>query len=313
MSPEEIRQRIHTAIPTGRVIPAHTDRGHFYEIHEQEKDVVTYPSVTGKLGMLKDDSIKNFQTNRAMDYVFAHWKQFTDDTVMEHIDHAKRAGIIERDQAGHIGKEIHDYREAYFSDWINTGIRPTDIRSYIPPDKHDIRAVSALRAMDKFIDDYEYIPVVCELFVYSHKWKTAGTLDDIGIVNWPLKNRGPREGCRHNLFYDKEKNYGRCIHCEYKYRKRLALMDLKTSNQFKDHYFLQVAMYWDFFKALVPNVYLEKALILKTSKENGTYKIEDLKHPNKIATSAKNMLRAMNGIDNIKSIRKDNQKHVLEI
>lgn len=329
MEAHEFREIVRAAIPEGAVVTAHNEKGHFYTVRDAyvrdvlKKESVTYPSVTGKLGLLKDPSIKNFEVNRAMDYIFAHYKEFSDDNVMAHLETASKAGIVERDNAGHIGTDIHESREKYFWQWIETGQRPKDIMSFIPEDKFgDIRIKSALRALNTFIDDYGYIPVLCELFVYSHKYETAGTLDDLGILRWPIRQGDPE--CDHNnadlfggsskfLIYNAEKNIGHCPKCDYKYRMVFAITDVKTSNQFKDHYFLQVAMYYDFLKKLVPGLKIDKAFILKLSKENGTYKIEDLESPSQIAGYARSMLRTTRGMEIIRNRRRDNQKNVLEI
>lgn len=304
MTPEEIRQKILERIPPGSVIPEHTDEGHFYRIGNN-----VYPSVTGKLQMLKDPSISQYQMNRAKDYIYAHYKEFTDENVMDHLEIAAKQGIIERDKAGYIGTDIHQYREDIFTEWIKTGKEPEDYLAFIPPEKHDVRAVSGLRALKKFVDDYHYVPVMCELLVYSHKYKTAGTLDDIGLLRWPI--RKGNKNCEHEI--TKHRLQYRCMKCDYAAKPVLALMDLKTSNRFKDHYFLQVAMYYDFLRKLVPGLKINKAFILKVSKENGTYEIEDLKQPTKIAEYAKATLRLSQGVDFISNIRKDNQKNVAEI
>jgi len=57
----------------------------------------------------------------------------------------------------------------------------------------------------------------------------------------------------------------------------------------------------------------ERCFILKLSKEDGTYKIEDLKKPGILVRYAKSMLKTNEGIEFIKSLRKDNQKKVLTI
>ena len=236
---------------------------------------------------------------------------------MEHLDHAKQAGTLVFKDAGHIGTEIHDYREEFFNDWITTGKRPSDTLSYIPVEQEDIRAKSALRALDLFINETGYVPVWSELLIYSHRYKVAGTLDDLGIMRWPFAGRSGDLRCEHELVYNSERNVGRCPKCDMKYKMVFVLMDIKTSNQFKDHYFFQVGMYYDMFKQLMlraeVDLKIDKAFILKLSKENGEYKIEDLKSPSQVATYSKAMLRTAEGVDMIKGRRKDNQKKVITI
>ena len=89
-------------------------------------------------------------------------------------------------------------------------------------------------------------------------------------------------------------------------------MDIKTSNQFKDHYFFQVALYYTMFYKLT-GLRPKRAFILKLSKENGTYKLEDLKRPSTLSSYARSMIRTDTGIKYIRSLRKDNQKSVGEL
>lgn len=275
---KDIRKKILEAIPEGSVVAAHNDEGHFYVV---VKDGITYPSVTGKLQIIKDESLINYKANCVINHVFENWKNYTDENIMEYLDLAgKAAGKILED-AGDIGTDVHKYRENFFNDWIKTGNRPVDILSYIPADKYDIRAVSALRAIDKFCSDYEYEPVITEQFVYSHKLKVGGTLDDIGLITIDGK-------------------------------RYLILLDLKTSNAFKDHYFFQVGMYYRMFFELT-RIRPQKQFILKVSKTDGTYKLEELKGISNLIRYAGHMLKTNEGIQYIKSVRKDNQKKVITI
>lgn len=277
LTPKQIRRKILESLPEDEVVTCHNEKGHFYSVDGRPP----YPSVTGKLQILKDESIINFKMNRAIDYIYQHWPKFTEVNVMEHLELASRASADIFEDAGDIGSEIHDYRERYFSDWIKRNRRPGNILSYIPKNREDIRAISALRALKKFIDDYDYIPIATELKVYSHKLKVAGTLDDIGMITIDGK-------------------------------RKLLLLDIKTSNQFKDHYFFQVALYYVMFYQLT-GIRPEKVFILKLSKKDGTYQLEDLKRPSTIATYTKAMIRVNDGLEYIKSLRKNNQKKVIEL
>lgn len=291
MNAAEIREKILLAIPPGTVTPRHTETAHFYEINDsyvRRSGIAppVYPSVTGKLQVLKDPSIANYKMNRAIDYIAAHFHEMNRDNIMEYLANAKNESKLSFEEAGRIGTMIHDCREEYMKKWIADGKRPPDILSFIPPEKYDIRANSALSALSNFIDDYNYRPVFCELLVWSHRWKVAGTLDDLGIIQWEGKDV-------------------------------LVLLDLKTSNQFKAHYFFQVAMYYDMLKQIFKTegikIYIDKAIILKVSKEDRTYKIEDLQSPSEIASYARSMLRCSEGLEMIEGRRKDNQKNVLVI
>lgn len=275
---QEIRDRIKTSIPEGSVITAHTEKGHFYKIMTPDKKGVVgnvYPSVTGKLQVIKDESLINYKKNQVLQYMFRNYKKFTDNNIMEHLSLAERVPEDILSDAGDIGTDIHDVREAIFSKWIETGTRPSDFLSFIPAEKVDVRIRSGIRALDKFCTDYNYVPVATELFVYSHKLRVAGTLDDIGLM---------KDG-------------------------EFVLLDLKTSNAFKDHYFFQVAMYYLMLRELT-GLKPDRCFILKVSKEDGTYKLEDLKRPAMLGSYARSMLRTTAGIEFIRGLRKDNQKIV---
>lgn len=305
---DEIIQTIKRAIPDGLVVTAHNERGHFYVITDRN---VTYPSVTGKLQILKDESLINYKMNQALQYIFAKFKEFTDENIMDHLDSAARVPQDNLERAGDIGREVHEVREKIFTEWIKTGERPKDFFSFIPPENPDPRMISAIRALDTFCTEWDYVPVVTETFVFSHKLKVAGQLDDLGLIKKALKPGA--SGCEHSMMLlRKDKNKVECLKCDYAYKVLFVLMDVKTSNQFKDHYFFQVALYYTMLRertGLKPDM----AFILKLSKENGTYAIEDLKRPAKLAQYARTMIRTHEGLQFIKQLRKDNQKKVGEM
>ena len=272
MKAEQIKSIINEKIPIGSITTDHDDTGHYYKVGSER-----YSSVTTKLQILKDKSLNNYQTNRAIDYLFDIWDKVDKNNLQHHLYIASKQSSMILNDAGDIGSVIHDSREKYFRDWIDTGIRPSDVLKYIEPSRYDIRAVSALRALSKFIDENNYVPIETELMVWDSKLRVAGMLDDIGFMNG-----------------------------------KFVLMDLKSSNQFKDHYFFQVALYYSMFKKLT-GLRPSKCYILKVSKTDGTYKLEDLKQPAKLAQYAKYVVRVTDGINFIKSIRKDNQKKVIKI
>lgn len=320
-NPKEIQTRINEILPEGRVITRHNKDGHFYEVRNLE-DISkpinredgspnilgpVYPSVTGKIQVLKDQGLMNYKMNRAIDY----FKNFLFGLInlpsMEAIDKAcEMAGRVSQDileDAGDIGTRIHNYREDIFNHWIKTGIRPTDFTKFIPQEDVDVRAISGIRALQSFCEDRDYIPIVCEKLVFSHEDKVAGTLDDLGLMRNVI-----REGikdCDHEIVDN------RCMKCDYKYRYEFVLMDIKTSNQLKDHYFFQVATYWKYFWKLVGVKFKpERGIIVQLSKENGKYKIEDLKSLAKLAQYSRYLIKTNEAVDFIKTLRKDNQKVV---
>lgn len=307
----ELRKAIRAALPEGSVVTAHTEREHFYKV-AATGDV--YPSVTGKLQILKEEGLSDWKMNRALDYVFANYAAMNDGNIFEHLRLAKAAPVDQFEDAGDIGTRIHDYRERYFTDWIQSRVRPASALAFIPePERVDLRAVSAIRALEKFCIEYEYEPVVTEEYLYSHELKLGGALDDLGTMR-KVVEKG-RDNCLHIDSMDtmNHKKYDWvCIGCGRKTKREFVLLDVKTSNQFKNHYFFQVAMYFDMFRKLTSLV-PERCFILKLSKEDGTFKIEDLKKPKKLAQLARLVLKLNDGIAFIKELRKDNQKTVKKI
>lgn len=312
--PIKVREVIRKALPPGKVVPRHTDKKHFYQVIEvplDDKQNPIYPSVTGKLQIIKDEGLINYKMNRALDYIFANFGQINGDNLMEHLDIASRVseGILL--DAGDVGTRIHDIRESIFKTWMDTGNKPSDFLSFIPPHDVDVRVTSAIRALQKFVEDRDYIPLACELLVYSHDLKVAGTLDDLGLVRTILSKGSIT--CKHEDLFLCTKGKKSCLKCGYQLSEhRFALMDIKTSNQFKDHYFFQVALYaWMFYK--LTGLKPETCFITKLSKEDGSYKIEDLKKPYTLAAYARYMLKTNEGIEFIKSLRQDNQRAIVPL
>lgn len=308
-NPSELRKRILTALPEGFVVAEHTESGHFYRVNDGKTNPL-YPSVTGKLQVLKDEGLANWKMGQALEYVFKRFKEFNDANIMEHLDAAERVPADLFHDAGDLGTIVHDAREAIYSQWIKTGVRPVDFPSFVPEDKKDVRALSALAALETFCIERSYVPVATEMMVYSHRWKTAGTLDDLGLMR--IETRRGAEGCEHDIVLSPSQNIDRCVKCEAKWKWAFCLLDLKTSNRFKDHYFFQVAMYYAMFRTIT-GLRPEHAFILKVSKEDRTYKLEELKRPAKIAQFANHVLKTNEGLEFIKGLRKDNQRNVIKL
>lgn len=321
-NPKEIRARIDEILPEGRVIPRHNKDGHFYEVRESNSNPV-YPSVTGKLQVLKDPGLMNYKMNRAVESLKNWVFSLINLPSMEEIDKAcEIASRVSQDileDAGDIGTRIHNYREIIFNEWIKTGVRPADFTKFIAPEDVDVRAISGVRALQSFCEERDYIPIKCELLVYSHEDKCAGTLDDLGLIRKTIREGHPEcthtnpslQGLTESSVMEDEKGIFRCLKCDLKYRYEFVLMDIKTSNQLKDHYFFQVCIYWKYFWKLMGAKWKpERCIIVQLSKENGRYKIEDLKKPSALAGYARHMIKTNEGLDFIQSLRKDNQKVV---
>jgi len=285
----QLQNEIRSKIPL--VVPRHEEKGHKYEVPHLGK---IFPSVTTILQIVKDDSIRNWRLNRAIEYMFAHYKEFNDSNIMDHLENAKRTSIDLLEDAGDIGKRIHSYRERLF---YNEKSDEDDISDI------DIRFISAKRALQKFLDDTGYCPIVSELMVYDAQLGIAGSLDDVGLL--PRIVRSGISGCAHKMFLPNPewKQYNRCMKCSLKIAYDLVLMDLKSSNQYRDHYHIQVALYTYMFSKLT-NLRPKKLFILKVSKENGTYDIEEIKDYKSALIAGKNAIKLWYSMAKIKESRK---------
>jgi len=304
-----VATQIDEKLPPGAVTPRHTGDGHFYGVPSGN----VYPSVTGVISVIKDRSIQNFDMNEAMRYVEANIKGCVVDgslDMMKTIDllhNAKKASRNIFKDAGDIGTQIHDRREEYFQQWIDTGSRPS-IFDYIKEDD-DPRLKSGMRGVSLFCDETEYIPIRTEVMVYSDRYKLAGMLDDIGIIN-TVKRKGDRN-CAHDLLY--EQYITRCIKCDMKKAWEVCMMDLKSSNQFKDSYYYQVSIYYMMFKEIT-GLITDRNFILKVSKDNGKYKTEELTNMRSLVAGAKKIIAAADAVDKVKDLRKtSNAPNVLQI
>jgi len=303
----EIQAIIDKTLPPGAVVPRHTDAGHFYGVPSGG----VYPSVTGIISYVKDPSIQQFDMNEALRFVEKHLHECVVEgdldymKVMDVLYNAKYASKGVLMDAADIGTQIHDRREQYFQDWIDDKKRP-DIHDYWG-DGDDIRLVSAMRALGQFCDESGYIPIRTEVLVYSDKYKLAGQLDDLGMVNTVIR-KGDKD-CDHNLWHNGMST--RCDKCDMKRQWHFCLTDLKSSNQFKDTYYLQVALYGMMFVQLT-GLKPERNFILKVSKTDGRYKTEELKKMRQLVAGAKKIILAAQAVQKVKEIRKGSNAKTIQ-
>lgn len=249
---DQIRKKIQDRVLELNVQTKHSESGHFYFVPELGE---TYGSVTGLQYIIKDPSIELFMKNETLRYIRRNFAQMTPDNLEEHLENAGNASITIRDTAGGFGTTIHDLREEYFKDWIITGTKPRfsieDLAKRDPMCSQEVR--SGCAGLDKFLTETGYIPLGCEIMVYSKKWKIAGCLDDVGLL--PIKIPVPNTDGGYKIKYE------------------LVLCDLKTSNMMKSFYTCQVGAYYKMFIELF-RMRPKKCFILKVGKEHRDYQIE---------------------------------------
>jgi hypothetical protein len=247
-----------------------TPEGHIYTYKG-----VDYPSVTHHIQTLKDPGLMNWKMNKALEYI-ASQKTFLqtgigNEALIQLLDQAKLAPQLEFEGAGDIGSNVHNVRQNWFSEWIDTGINP-DPRTIASTDLFQTETISALRALEKFVKDTGYVPLATELLLADPKLKIGGMLDDIGLINGEL-----------------------------------VLLDIKTSNiGNKDSYYAQVYLYLYMFRKLY-KMYPKKVFILHLSKTNGLYNLislTDRVDRKRTIAWAKKVVEVSQGLDELRETKR---------
>lgn len=292
MSPQKLAEKYRALIKTRMSLydigTAHDEKSHWYTM-----DGLKYPSVTAKLQILKDEGLMNWKMNRALEYLRNYIMagsniDLDSNNIDEFIAEAKLAPQLEFEGAGSIGTQVHDWRERWFSEIIQSTDDMT-IDHVLDKDA-DSAVISGCRGIHKFMEETDYIPVATELRLASHELKLGGSLDDIGILPHPYKVEvdNPVLG----------KGY------KIRYKPKLALIDLKTSNiGDKASYFLQVALYYYMFKRLT-GITLQEFYILHVSKVDGTYKLIPIPDIVERIKDAKLVLKLNDSLERIAEAKK---------
>jgi hypothetical protein len=292
MKPQELANKYRALIKERMgaydIRPDHDNTGHYY-VFEGKR----YPSVTKELATLKDEGLMNWKMNRALGYVQEYYlgvlsvdKNEEREVRMEKlIAEAKLAPQLEFEGAGDIGRQVHDWRETWFTYWIETNKDPAPVFTGTDPS-----VISGCRGIKKFVDETGYIPVACELSLASHDIGVGGMLDDVGILPNPVKV--PKS--------DPDMGEG------YKtvYKPKLCLIDLKTSNiGDKTSYFLQVAFYYYMFKKMT-GISCQEFYILHVSKTDGSYKLIPINNMRELIKDAKLLIKLNKSLARINQDKK---------
>lgn len=225
---ELVRQIIAEKV-TGKIIPCHNETGHYYKFVETGAVVssVTTQNVVEKKHlypwMIRMAVEWLVEENRMSKYL-SRQKELEDASFPkgeknEYLIGAQRAYMDVRDDAGFTGNDAHDVIEDYINAWIETGIKPADIRTFVKANA-DPRVIAVARSAENLFSTKKVIPVAAELLVGDEKWEMAGTLDLLVLdVSWP----------------------------EF---PQLELWDWKSSNQVGDDYARQVSSYQKLFESM---------------------------------------------------------------
>lgn len=255
-------------------IPMHSREGHFYQSPTTLK---IYPSVTGRLAHLANHSQRNWRKNRTLDYIRDNFHQMTKENLAEHLKLAWELPESLFKQAGNTGTETHDWREIYFKRLMR-GNTNSIVETYKKQPRKSSEVLSTLIALERFVADTGYKPLLCEIPMVSDRLEVGGSLDDAGLLNGEL-----------------------------------ILLDVKTSNQISASYYFQVGIYAEMFKETYGRK-PKRLYILKLSKTDGTYLLHEIQDAAKTIKTSIKFLQVANELDKINElIKPKRQTFVLNV
>jgi ATP-dependent exoDNAse (exonuclease V) beta subunit len=246
MTKEDIKKNIQKNV-VGKIIPAHTDAGHFYKFKDTPAKNAVH-SVTTKICLEKPHlSIwaAKLAAKNIIDRVKNSDNEFLYD-VFEEEQATRQASLIhisERDNAGNMGTKAHNIIEKYINTWIKTDKRPESIFSFIK-DNEDPRVISACRSAELFFNENNVEPIVAEVIVGDQKY-SAGTVDLICLLD-----------------------------------EKLTILDWKTKNFIMTNDFniiLQLSAYATFFEKMT-NLKVQKSVAIHLDKQKQAYKIFEVQN-----------------------------------
>lgn len=226
---------------TGVWEPRHDGSGHRYY---NTKTGHLQRSVTTKLGILHKPHLAKWQIKVAVEWLCVEdrWQRLMHESWREEmLSGAMLAPFDVRDDAGQVGTQAHNAAEDYINDWINTGVKPADIKAYAK-DGVDPRAVASMRAVEAFFNKHYIQPIASELLVGDIRY-SAGTLDLLAMMD-----------------------------------DKLTLIDFKTSNSVDPiSYSAQVAAYKYFWEGMT-GLTIKQVKILHLSKDYDKFTVYDVKY-----------------------------------
>jgi hypothetical protein len=219
---------------TGKIIPRHTDRGHYYEIASTGELLASATTIN----CLDKPHLVPWAVGLAIDFleIPGNFERLKGPERESIIKAAKLMYTDIRDEAGSIGGAAHKIVEEFEMEWLKTGKKPESILSFIPEGSRP-QVIGACRAAEQAFNKYGWTPVALELLVGVSK-VGAGTLDLI-----VLNKKG-----------------------------ELELVDWKTSNNVTDFYNCQVSVYKHLFEKM-SGLKVKRAKIVKLDKWSDKIKV----------------------------------------
>jgi len=229
---EQVKEKI--ALIQGVIKPDHSEHGHFYVLASGKR----VKSVTSK-NVLRADHLIPWAAGLAIDFlqVGDRWKELSGPNGEAYKKGAQLQYINIRDDAGDVGNKGHDVIEDWINEWINSGVKPSDIKTFVP-NNSNYRIYAISRSAEAVFNKFEVIPIASELLVGSEKIETGGTLDML-----VLNNKG-----------------------------EIELWDWKSSNQMQDFYVCQLAAYKFCFEEMT-GLKIKKTKVFKLDKFSDRFKV----------------------------------------
>lgn len=213
----------------GKILPKHDEDGHKY-LFVDTGEVVR--SVTTKI-IVDRPHLVPWAVRVAFEWMESHWTAMNQTNRDGYLKGAQMASADVRDDAGSIGTLGHNAIEDYCNEWITTGVKPKDIRTFINPNA-DPRVFAIARSAEKIFNDKpQYRPLAVEILVGDEKLRSAGTLDAL-VMNMEDGN--------------------------------VELWDWKSSNDVHDTYAMQVSAYAYMFEVMT-NLSIDNIKIAHLSKD----------------------------------------------
>lgn len=246
--------------------------GHIYHAPVHGVDLL---SVTTKLKVISNPFFDSWRMNKALEYISDNIDKKL--SVEKLIEEARQHPQKLFEGAAAFGSKVHDLADEYFSYWIENDKPMKNILDLIPKEK-DYRVWSALRSLEKWVQDNNYEPLGSELQVWSIKHQIAGTLDNIGLVD----------------------------------KKHFVMIDLKTSNAFQDTYWFQVVSYGKMFEELTSQRIYDYH-ILKLDKSQGIPQTEQIEDVDKLFEEVLNIFSCYDAVHRVNKARKTAGKKIVRI
>jgi len=276
---ERVRGIIQTKIPSGAIVPCHTEHSHHYMVTTFLGNPVL-DSVTTKTGVLSKGYLKDWGIKLAVDHVREKWVDYQGKDEFEREElFVEASGLSDsvRDDAADCGTKIHKVVEDYLEEWIAKKQRPVDIKSFIlPEDLIDSRITSASLCAELFFKDHNAYPIYSELLVASLRLKVAGTLDCLAYIE-EVKRKGS-DTCEHEMWKRAGSNNDNhvihdCTKCDRKTVHNIELIDFKSSNSIeKPDYILQTSAYHECLRSMT-GIKAKNIKILRLDKKKPVYQV----------------------------------------